>query len=179
MAEQITCANGHIYENDLDECPYCPKTGQTQETILDSPGATAQDETSLGGVVNDKTAILKSTADKTQIHKPEGKASAPASARKLVGWLVSFSWNEYGEDYQLREGKTVIGAANESDICVPDSEVSGVHATLLYRDELFRLKDEFSTNGTKVNGEDIVDSVELNDGDTIVVGQTEMKFRAI
>ena len=171
MAEQITCTNGHIYESDLSECPYCPKSGQTQETLLDSSAASAQDL--------DKTAVKKSTSDKTEIHQPEGKASAPASARKLVGWLVSFSWNENGEDYQLREGKTVIGAANESDICLPDSEVSDVHATLLYRDEVFRLKDEFSTNGTKVNGEDIIEPVELNDGDAITLGQTELKFRTI
>ena len=171
MAEQITCTNGHIYESDLSECPYCPKSGQTQETLLDSSAASAQDL--------DKTAVKKSTSDKTEIHKPEGQASTPDAGRKLVGWLVSFNWDQNGKDYQLREGKTTLGAAPQSDICLPDSEVSDVHATLLYRDEVFRLKDEFSTNGTKVNGEDIIEPAELNDGDVITMGQTELKFRTI
>ena len=179
MGKTKSCKNGHIYDNNLNECPYCPsKTVIEGATMADSDGSA--DETS-----EDKTEVVSSgDSDRTVIHQPEPETSTSdeagdATGRKLVGWLVSFTWNKEGQDYQLREGKTLIGAENKCDITVGDGEVSAHHATILYRGEKFRIKDEFSTNGTIINGNEITDQVELNDGDTITVGNTEFLFRSI
>ena len=177
MSDQKTCSNGHLFDDNLDVCPYCPvETIVEGETQLDTAADTN------GGL--DKTEVLSTdNPDRTLIHKAESEPSASDSGssqgRKLVGWLVCFTWNKEGQDYQLRAGKTLIGADNKSDIILGDSEASAHHCTILYRSGKFRLKDEFSTNGTLVNDIEIDTQAELNDGDKITVGKTELLFRAI
>ena len=169
MEEQLTCSNGHLYESSYDKCPYCP--GEGADATVAEP---ATSET--GGT--EKTEVMDNKMDKTAIHQEsESKKGGQVSGRKLVGWLVSYTWNPQGEDYQLREGKTNIGADNSSDICVNDPEVSAHHCTLLYRSGKFRIKDEFSTNGTAINDKEIDEQTELKDGDLIKIGKTELKFR--
>jgi len=90
----------------------------------------------------------------------ESNATAsPASSKtneayKLIGWLVTFSWNPTGDDYRIREGKTHIGSDASSDIKLTDTLASSNHATLLYRNNTLKIKDNFSTNGTIVNDKD-------------------------
>ncbi len=111
---------------------------------------------------------------------PNAEKAAPRSKRKLVGWLVSFTIDELGIDFRLYEGKNTIGSAPGNEITITgDKIVSSKHATVLFRKNKFRLKDEFSTNGTFLNGEDLDDEVlVLNDGDIIKVGDTLLKFRS-
>ena len=170
MEDQLTCNNGHIYESSYDKCPYCPGEG-TDATVVE--GSTDDNSNAT-----ERTEIMDNKIDKTAIHQAGDDKQEPQSGgRKLVGWLVSFTWNAQGEDYQLREGKTTLGADKSSDICVNDPEVSAHHCTLLYRSGKFQIKDEFSTNGLKVNDKDIDDRADLNDGDTLKIGKTEFKFR--
>jgi len=168
--------NGHKYDSaEYQNCPYCPD----KTVVMDTQSATTNDDETI-----DKTEVMSTpSVDKTVIHKPVVEESASSSkgsiGRRLVGWLVSFTWNNEGQDYQLREGKTLIGADSKCDIVVGDSEVSGHHATILYRGEKFKIKDEFSTNGTRIDGEEIDDQVELVDGNVITIGVTEFLFRKI
>ena len=177
MSDQKTCSNGHLFDNTLEVCPYCPA-----ETVVEGDTQLDKNADSTGDL--DKTEILSGdNPDRTLIHKAESEPSASGPGtyhgRKLVGWLVSFTWNKEGQDYQLREGKTIIGADNKCDIMLGDKEVSGHHSTVLYRSGKFKLKDEFSTNGTLVNDIEIDTQAELKDGDKITVGKTELLFRAI
>jgi hypothetical protein len=79
------------------------------------------------------------------------------------------------------DGTTVIGRGIEADLQLPDAGVSRRHAELrvLPDDPGLRveLHDLGSTNGTRVNGQRI-SAVTLTDGDLIVVGATELQFRA-
>lgn len=111
---------------------------------------------------------------------PGVQKEAPRAQRKLVGWLVSYTIDDLGIDFRLYEGKNLIGSAPANEITIPnDKLVSSTHATILFRKNKFRLKDEFSTNGTYLNGEDLDDEVlVLNDGDVIRVGDTLLKFRS-
>ena len=178
MKDNITCSNGHIYEASLDTCPYCPGGNTEEETVLDlEPTALVDNDNT-----SDKTVVMDDArSDKTAIHKPESSKDKNESqiGRKLVGWLVSYTWNKEGQDYQLREGKTTIGASPASDICLADSEVSDNHATILYRMNKFRIKDEFSTNGTIIDDKEIEEQAELSDGAQIRIGKTEFIIRII
>lgn len=98
--------------------------------------------------------------------------------RKLVGWLVSYDIDPAGIDYRLFEGKNTIGAAPENQITIPDKTVSQRHATILYRNGKFRIKDEFSTAGTYVNGVEVEEDVKFNDGDIIKVGKVNLLIRS-
>lgn len=110
-----------------------------------------------------------------------GNPAAPhiRSARKLVGWLVSYTLDNMGVDYKLYEGRNIIGRNIDCQIAVPDNTVSGEHATILFRAGKYSLRDNQSTQGTFVNGEDIeLEPRYLNDGDVIRIGQTVFKFRS-
>lgn len=99
--------------------------------------------------------------------------------RKLVGWLVSYTLDDMGMDFKLYEGRNIIGRNLDCNITISDQTVSGNHATILYRDGKYSIKDNQSTKGTFVNGNDIdLDAVRLNDGDVIKLGRTVLKFRS-
>lgn len=99
--------------------------------------------------------------------------------RKLVGWLVSYTIDEMGIDFKLYEGKNSIGSSSDNDITVfQDKSISGKHATILFRNGKFKLKDEFSTNGTYLNDEIVEDETPvLKDNDIIKVGNTIFKIK--
>ena len=193
----ITCTeNGHKFDStEYNNCPYCP-----QKTVLmENQGTDGEnDKTKIISENpskslnrNNKTEILSSNnssnnSSKTSIHHPveslnKNEGNIHSADRKLVGWLVTFSSYSAGEDYQLREGRTIIGSDSECDISLNDNEVSGKHATILYRKNKFRIKDELSTNGTRLNNNiDLMgEHGDLNDGDKIIIGKTEFLFRKI
>ena len=100
------------------------------------------------------------------------------SSRKLVGWLVTYSFDAMGVDYKLYEGKNIIGRDMDCNITVNDGMMSGKHATLLFRDDAYALKDEMSSHGTFVNDKNIgFETYVLKDGDVIRMGETIFKFR--
>jgi len=113
---------------------------------------------------------------------PDGKKieiKVERSSRKLVGWLVTYSFDAMGVDYKLKEGRNTIGRDVNCNITVNDSQMTGKHATILFQDGVFFLKDEFSTHGTFVNDVKMRpdSSQEINDGDKIRLGKTDFKFR--
>ena len=113
------------------------------------------------------------------VNGKQEKVVAERSRRKLVGWLVTYSSDPMGEDFRLYEGKNVIGRDPRVQITLQDSAVSNTHATIRFLRGKFAIKDEMSSHGTLVNGEDIeLNAVYLNDGDLIEVGHTTLKFRS-
>ena len=98
--------------------------------------------------------------------------------RKLVGWLVTYSFDELGMDYKLYEGRNIIGRDVDCNITVNDGRMSGKHAVLLFRANKYSLTDSQSSHGTFVNDEDIeLEPRYLKDGDIIRMGTTVFKFR--
>ena len=124
-----------------------------------------------------KTVII----DEEEQQTDEGfikKVTVQRSRRKLVGWLVSYTLDEMGVDFKLYEGKNVLGRNSACQIAIQDPAVSGEHATILFRNGKYSIKDNQSTSGTFVNEEDIeLDAIYLKDGDVIRVGKTLLKFR--
>ena len=99
--------------------------------------------------------------------------------RKLVGWLVTYSFDELGQDYKLYEGRNIIGRDEDCNIVVNDGRVSGKHAVLLFKANKYSITDTQSSHGTFVNDEDIeFESRYLKDGDVIRMGNTIFKFRS-
>jgi hypothetical protein len=191
MSEFKLCKNGHYYSSGLEECPYCPRPGvyqagpnQLKNTVLGNLSQSDWDHTKVeaSDPAPETPPVLTpppnlSSLAKTQIFSPGGEAAGTAG-RKLAGWLVSYTISPAGVDFRLYEGRNLIGADPGCDIVVPDDKaVSGRHVTILYRADGFRFKDEFSTNGTFINDE-IRDEGILQDGDTIRIGSTILRFRS-
>ena len=92
---------------------------------------------------------------------------------------MTFDIEDFGIDFKLFEGRNTIGSKSSSDITIQDSQVSSLHGLILYKKNKFILTDELSTNGTLLNGEDLVprNTYDLNDGDEIKVGDTTLLFK--
>jgi len=102
-----------------------------------------------------------------------------AGHRRVIGWMVSFDFNEVGQDYVLRAGKSMIGRDRDCDISLFfDDLVGRKHAELLYRSGKLTVKDKYTTNGTFVCGTDIGadGTARLNNGDTLRVGRSTFKI---
>lgn len=84
-----------------------------------------------------------------------------------------------GQQFELTQDSYSIGRNQDCDICISDSTISGHHCTLFRIDEgVYGLRDEGSTNGTRVNGEKLEsqDEVQLNNGDIFQCGGIELLF---
>lgn len=97
--------------------------------------------------------------------------------KPIRGFLYSISRNMVGEFWPLRIGKNTIGSSPKCDICLSEATVSETHASITIRvlenqeKTIASLKDTDSTNGTKINGEDVdFDANKLQNGDIIRFG---------
>lgn len=198
------CSNGHYYPKNKEVCPYCP--GNSTEESKKSSEKPTEDYSNVG--VDDKTQVYgggfntpDNDQDKTVTTPPPSKKqNTPKSStstifvddietekgvsqetrktRRLVGWLVSYSMDPMGIDFKVYEGRNTIGRDITCNITVEDGTITGKHATILFRNGKYKIKDEMSTHGTFVNDNDIEDDqFDLDDGDMIKIGQTIFKFR--
>ena len=93
--------------------------------------------------------------------------------------MVSFNFNAAGHHYPIREGKNAVGRGRENEVALYfDPRVSERHATIIYRKGKCAVKDEASTHGTLVNGEDVdIGGVQaLASGDVLTIGGCVFKL---
>jgi predicted component of type VI protein secretion system len=76
------------------------------------------------------------------------------------------------KQYQLCRKQMTIGRSSDNDIVLDDMDVSRHHAGLLWDDDVLRITDHTSSNGTIVNGEKIKPDMPytMKDGDVIHIG---------
>lgn len=191
------CNQGHFYNDTLSECNYCPKnkppsskeTTEMMETDdVDRTIDVATDKTLVfggGSSSNSSTKPMNESFDpnKTTISRPksnnEGSLTKKLQKRKLRGWLVTFDIEDFGVDFKLFEGRNTIGSKSSNDITIQDTQVSSLHGLILYKKNKFIITDELSTNGTFLNGEELVprNTYDVNDGDEIKVGDVNLLFK--
>lgn len=86
-----------------------------------------------------------------------------------------------GKEFLLYIGKIVIGRATSKttyDISLQDKAISRPQVEIENKENRFSITDLKSVNGTLVNGELIIETTEMQDGDVIEIGETTMLFRA-
>lgn len=159
-----TCPEGHPQEESWKKCPFCEASK--------SPLAVA------GG--NGDPAVAP----------PEGRSPEPGpgatvvpkkvlEVRPLAGWVVVLNGEQQGEDFRLGTGKNVIGKGGRADVRIKDAYLSERHAILECGEkDTYTLTDLESKHGTFVNGKRVHGARPVKDGDTILLGHTEMKFRS-
>ncbi len=79
--------------------------------------------------------------------------------------------------HELTDETITIGRSPDNMIVLDDASVSGRHAQLQRSEDIYRLKDLGSTNGTRVNNETIAE-VTLRIGDRLRFGKVEARFEA-
>lgn len=107
----------------------------------------------------------------TGYHETTGVKSSSPDA-----WLVVAKAKglRKGDRYDLFGGLS-LGRSDEADIGISDQFASAMHARIYSRAGSWFVQDLDSTNGTVLNGEDLVGESEVLDGDVIEIGDT--KFR--
>ena len=80
--------------------------------------------------------------------------------------------------HELGENEITIGRIEENMLQIEDASVSSRHAVLTLRGHDYVLVDIGSTNGTRVNGEDLAPDTErpLQDGDQIRFGHVDTVY---
>jgi FHA domain len=71
---------------------------------------------------------------------------------------------------------TSIGRATSNTICLEDTFTSNEHALISFRAGQWWLEDRQSSNGTRLNGYRVEESVVLSAGDLIGVGRVEFRL---
>lgn len=79
----------------------------------------------------------------------------------------------------LSEGEIALGRVPGNDVVLNDSRVSSHHARIVHQEDAFVLIDLQSSNGTYVNGQRIAFPWTLEDGDEVVMGESEFIFRRL
>lgn len=93
--------------------------------------------------------------------------------------LIVLSEQLRGQSFELTEESYTIGRTEACDVCIPDPTISGHHCTLVrLSNGSFGVRDEGSTNGTRVNGVKMEgEEVQpLVHSDILQVGGVEMLF---
>ena len=102
---------------------------------------------------------------------PVGQLELPRG----VGLLVVRRGNDEGARFPLEKVETSVGRHPESDVFLDDITVSRKHAVFVTEDQVTRVHDAGSLNGTYVNRERIDDAV-LASGDEVQVGKFKLVY---
>ena len=154
------CPKGHSMDPNWVNCPYCEAEEKSKQRSLrkDPQPSSAGRKTRVG------VPPVAAAGRETKVMAPgmaQGPAGAPGSdPRRIMGVLISYTWNPSGDLFAVREGKNFIGSEKVSsdashqdcDIQVPfDTKMSAEHALILCRHGQYEIIDQASTNGTFLN----------------------------
>ena len=84
-----------------------------------------------------------------------------------------------GTSFPLKDEHYTVGRNDSADLCIPEPTISGHHCSLtLVGEGVYSIKDEGSTNGTRLNGEKLEPDQPrtMKDGDLLQVGNVELLF---
>jgi hypothetical protein len=172
-------------------CPYCAREQQASKdksaaakpAAMEAPMAEPR-ERQHTRVQHDGTPSLNR---KTEFYPGVEPAAVPqGDNRRIVGVMISYTWDQVGELYPVRQGRTHIGSGEirgenrPADVCCPqDTELSADHAMILVQGGAnFFIQDLSSLNGTALNGTQIRPELPepLPSPAEIKVGETTFTF---
>jgi FHA domain len=90
--------------------------------------------------------------------------------------VIAAKGHEAGREFDVRAGAR-LGRAQTSEVSLEDSYASAAHARVYPRDGAMFIEDLGSTNGTYVNGRELTRPLQLAEGDTVRIGDTELRYR--
>jgi pSer/pThr/pTyr-binding forkhead associated (FHA) protein len=100
-------------------------------------------------------------------------------ALRLVVRHPKSAAGEAGEiHFEFEQARVMIGRSAGADVRLPDRSVSDSHATIERDGDTYSVRDEGSTNGTRVNGKPLVPgrARTLSDGDELAIAQFTLAF---
>jgi pSer/pThr/pTyr-binding forkhead associated (FHA) protein len=92
--------------------------------------------------------------------------------------LVVLNEGLTGQSFELKSEKTTIGRVEDNNFQLAVGSVSSHHCEILLRGDEVVVKDLNSTNGTFVNGQQVTKEAVLKPGQTLRLGQVEIRLEA-
>ena len=103
--------------------------------------------------------------------------SATRARRSAIGDTWSYALELEGRRVELEEGEVTLGRSRSCTVTLRDPSASRSHVLLTVHPGDLRARDLQSSNGTYVNGQRLTDERQLDDGDVITIGETEIVVR--
>lgn len=103
------------------------------------------------------------------------RSSVTSTYLKLINKRDELPFN-IEEYYTLNKDTTTIGRSSSNTLSIKDPYVSKRHATITNDRNQFFIEDLDSANGTFVNGEELLNPIRLENGDSIKIGQVNFLF---
>lgn len=91
--------------------------------------------------------------------------------------LIVLSSEFKGKQFELTNDLHTVGRADARDICIKDSSLSSYHCDFIRAGDTYIVRDNNSTNGTRVNNVPITEQ-ELMNSDIIQIGGVEVLYDA-
>ena len=127
------------------------------------------------GHVPDESQEALDEAKTQMISIPEEQLFKPC-----VGWVVIWEGPLKGKDFRLVEGRNTIGKRADMNVVLTDPDVEPEHAHIVFtRNQQYFLSDAGTSSGTYVNGERLMETLQIVDNDIIRVGKTVLRFKAL
>lgn len=190
------CPQGHFYDAARSAaCPYCIGSDKQNKTgIIDSSNTYPQtkDLNPADDVLKTRplqqfsensipiTRPLNDPKQKEKDNKTVAIVYKETGMDPVTGWLVCVEGPGKGKDYRLHSAKNMIGRSEKMDVCIAgDDTVSrDIHAIVSYepRKGIFRIYQGESKSLVYLNGDEVINPVELKAYDAIEVGKTKLLF---
>jgi pSer/pThr/pTyr-binding forkhead associated (FHA) protein len=114
--------------------------------------------------------------EQTVFHNPDDEFTVSKSASIYAGRIPRLE--AHNKSKQLSNKAFGIGRDKHNAVIILDEKVSKFHAVITFHQGKGFIRDIHSTNGTFINNNRLVPNknVELNNNDTISVGNTEITY---
>jgi len=90
--------------------------------------------------------------------------------------LIILSEQLRGKRFELNKERLTVGRSEERDICIKDPTVSTYHCEFIQNGNTYILRDNDSTNGTRINNVPLTGEQQLVSSDIVQVGSVEMLY---
>lgn len=151
--------------------PAAPEEGMADQSQSDAPlGASQKLFDTLHGIP------FSSIRDEIDSEPDDLDDPAPAGPEPGLGSLLVREGPRRGERLPIRASVIHLGRGDHNDVVLDDSSVSASHAKLQCREGIWFLSDMGSTNGTLVEGEEVVTEMAVAPGATIRLGEMALLF---
>lgn len=192
------CEYGHWYDKDVHRvCPHCKRNSEKlnmriEDDIVedDRTVAFAKESISLGeelgAIIGNSVSSSEAFGGNPINFSADGDDKTVSfgffgvmDIRPVTGWLVCVDGSEKGKDFRLCSGKNFIGRSTTMDVILTDDKkiTREKHCNISYdcKGNCFYLSPE-GGNLTYLNGQLLVKSKALEEGDIITLGETNLVF---